>query len=880
MKLAILDGTNLVHRAYYGVRPMSTGNGLRTNAVFGFFNILLKVLDDEKPDAVCVALDSAAPNFRVQKYEQYKAQREAMDDELREQFPLVEELLNACGIARIAVAGYEADDIIGTYSRVAAEEGLSVTVITGDRDMLQLVSDSVCVKLVITSMGQTVYTDYTPEKFREEYGFEPERIVDLKALMGDSSDNIPGVAGIGKKTATDLIVRFGSIEKIYSDLDTLDVKPAVRNKLIAGRDMAQLSYDLATIDRNMPLPRSLDSLKLKRDADGGVQFDRAALYAFCTKLEFRSFISRLGLSPESETLTEEAELHYTRLLPENWREKLALSGETSVVWREGLGAFAVCCAEETFLARESDFSPDEYEALLAAVFSPGGHRCVHGAKRLFHELERRNLTAAEVADDLELAAYLLDPSSGKYLLEKLALSRLKLNIPPASAFDGKSAFSDGGDNGEAERALALHAAAANRLRGGMRGELEELEMLKLYTDLELPLAGVLARMESTGILVDADAIRKFGEMLSERIEAIQRVIYLYAGDEFNINSTRALGEVLFEKLGLPPVKKTKTGYSTDIEVLEKLRNKHPIIAEIIEFRQLTKLRNTYCDGLIKVVAPDGRIHTNFNMTATATGRLSSTDPNLQNIPVRTPLGSELRRMFVAKPGCVLVDADYSQIELRVLAHIANDKNMIAAFKSGRDIHTATAAQVFGVDESKVTPELRRRAKAVNFGIVYGISDFSLAEDLGVSRAEAKSYIESYLALYSGIHEYMTQTVKRAREDGFVTTILGRKRWIPELSAKNYNIRSFGERAAMNSPIQGSAADIIKLAMLHVDSRLAREKMESRLVLQVHDELIIESPEAEAEYAATVVREEMEGVMELSAPLVADTSIGKSWYDAK
>ncbi len=880
MKLAILDGTNLVHRAYYGVRPMSTGSGLRTNAVFGFFNILLKVLDDEKPDAVCVALDSAAPNFRVQKYDQYKAQREKMDDELREQFPLVNELLDACNVPRIAVEGYEADDIIGSYARAGADAGMQVAVITGDRDMLQLVSDKVRVKLVVTAMGQTVYTDYTPEKFFEDYGFPPERMVDLKALMGDSSDNIPGVAGVGKKTATDLIVRFGTLDGIYGDLDGIDVKPAVRRKLEAGREMARLSYELATIDCNMPLPVSLEGLVLKRD-ENGIVFDRAALYALCMKLEFRSFISRLGLSEEcgEQPARVQAETKHDRLSPENWRRMLAeLNGDTdepaAVAWRSGLDALAVCCAEKTFIARERDFEESDYVTLLGEVF--GRAVCVHGSKRLLHELESRGV-AAEISDDVEIAAYLLDPSSGKYPIEKLALSRLKLDIPPSTAFERADTL-DGTE--EADRALALHAAAVHMIRGGLLEELKQQGMLDLYRSLELPLSGVLERMESAGILVDEDAIRKFGEMLSERIEQRQKEIYLYAGSEFNINSTKALGEVLFEKLGLPPVKKTRTGYSTDIEVLDKLRDRHPIIAEIIEFRQLTKLKSTYCEGLLKVIAPDGRIHTNFNMTATATGRLSSTEPNLQNIPVRTQLGSELRKMFVARPGCVLVDADYSQIELRVLAHIAGDRNMIDAFCSGKDIHTATAAQVFGISEHEVTAEQRRRAKAVNFGIVYGISDFSLAEDIGVSRAEAKSYIDSYFALYSGIHEYMLRTVERAKKDGFVTTILGRRRWIPEISAKNFNVRSFGERAAMNSPIQGSAADIIKLAMLRVDERLAREGMRSKLVLQVHDELIIEAPEDEAEHAAQLVREEMEGVMDLAAPLVADTSVGRSWYDAK
>ncbi len=878
MKLVILDGTNLVHRAYYGVRQMSTKDGLYTNAIFGFFNILLKLLEEEKPDAMCVALDSHAPNFRVKKYAEYKAQRSAMDDELRVQMPLVSELLDACRIPHVAVEGYEADDIIGTYARMAAESGVEAVVVSGDRDMLQLVDDETRVKLVITAMGRTTATDYTPALFREEYGFDPARMVDLKALMGDSSDNIPGVSGIGKKTATDLLVQFGSLDGVYEHLDDPVIKPGARKKLEAGREMAQLSYELATIDRFMPPPRTIESMRLPA-GENGLPFDRAALYDFCVKLEFRTFITRLGLEPGAAAPAEKA-IRWERL-GEEGRETLEslCDGEVAVVCHPEMTALAVTGGGTVYLICQSDYGPEGYRRTLEKLLGPETKKRVHGAKQFLHEAEHAGVDCGGLVGDTELAAYLLDPTSGKYPLEKLALSRLQRDLPPASAYTGE-VFGALSDTADAERAMAAHAAAIYELWPQMRRELEELELWKLYAELELPLARTIAEMESVGMLVDASAIESFGELLSERAEKAQSAVYLYAGEEFNINSTKVLGEVLFEKLGLPPVKKTKTGYSTDVDVLEKLKHRHPIIKEIMEYRQLTKLKSTYCDGLLKVIGPDGRIHSKFNMTATATGRLSSAEPNLQNIPVRTELGSELRRMFVAAPGCVLVDADYSQIELRVLAHIARDRNMIDAFLSGMDIHTSTAAQVFGVPESEVTGELRRRAKAVNFGIVYGISDFSLGEDLGVSRAEAKTYIESYLSLYSGIRDYMERTVAEAKERGYVTTLLGRRRWIPELASKNYNIRSFGERAAMNTPIQGSAADIIKLAMLHVSRRLKSEGMASRLVLQVHDELIVEAPEAEAERAAALLREEMEGVMQLDAPLIAETSTGKTWYDAK
>ena len=871
----MLDGTNLVHRAFYGVRLFSNSEGLFTNAIYGFANTLIRLLDEEKPDGICVALDSHAPTFRAQKYADYKGHRESMDDELRVQMPFIPQLLDAMNIPHFALEGYEADDILGTLSRLTAESGSEAVVVTGDKDMLQLVGENVRVKLVITAMGQTKTTDYTPEVFFAEYGFTPEKMIDYKALMGDPSDNISGVAGIGKKTAGDLVSRFGTVKDIYRDPEALDIKPAVLKKLEAGRESAELSYELAEIDRFMPLDLKLESLVRRKP-------DNEVLYTLLLRLEFKSIIDKLGLKsqPSGAVQTTEIAREIVYLDSENWKNQLGISDITAIVAKCGLGAFALCTASKTLLAFERNFSTESYSAMLSQLFSGETPKICHDIKPLYLELLALGIEPRGFVADTALAAYLLDPTAGKYSLEKVALSLLHRELPDSRIFHAEESFGALSAAGDGEDAIFSHAVAIFELWKKLKPEIERLEMSGLYYDLELPLCLVLAKMERTGMRVDRENLVEFGAALSERITRAERAIYLYSGTKFNINSTKMLGELLFDKLGLPTVKKTKTGYSTDIEVLEKLKGRHPIIEEIIEYRMLTKLKSTYCDGLLKVIGQDGRIHSSFNMMATTTGRLSSTEPNLQNIPVRKDLGSELRRMFVADKGCVFVDADYSQIELRVLAHIADDKSMIEAFRHGDDIHTITASQVFGVTPEQVTSELRRRAKAVNFGIVYGISDFSLADDLGVTRAEAKSYIENYLAHYSGIKNYMESVVAEAKDRGFVTTLMNRRRYLPELSSKNFNIRSFGERAAMNTPIQGSAADIIKLAMLRVSERLEREKLTARLILQVHDELIVECPESEIELVKSLLTEEMSGVMQLSVPLTAEAKSGKTWYDAK
>ena len=881
MKLMVIDGNSLINRAFYGIRMLTTKDGQPTNAVYGFVNILLKLLDEEKPDALCVTFDRKAPTFRHLAYEGYKAQRKGMPDELAAQLPVLKDVLAAMNIPRYELDGWEADDLIGTIAARDTAAGWETVIVTGDKDSLQLVTDSTRVKLVSTRMGQTTTKEMTPETFREAYGFAPVHIVDLKALMGDTSDNIPGVKGIGEKTAMDLIQRYQSVEAIYADVEGVEAKPAVKKKLAEGEEQARMSYDLATIRCDAPIDFSPEDAR-RREPDG------PALYELFLALEFNKLIDKMGLSggpaagradkPAAGAVRQERVTDRVRMeeLVEQWRREpwvavLALPSldVVAVAWDGGARA-ALCAADRL----------EGYNELLRALFSGEIQKVSHNVKDLMHLLLDEGLSTDGFCFDTALAAYLLSPTDGSYELEKLGITYFNQEFPKAKEYLAPDAFGPlAGPAGPAE-AMCAHAALAAALYRALAPKLEELDMHELYYGLELPLCPVLAEMEQAGMLVDRRALADFGILLDGRIQADEALIYELAGEEFNINSTQQFGRILFDKLGLPPVKKTKTGYSTNADVLEKLRDKHPIVEAVLDYRQLAKLKSTYVDGLTKVIAADGRIHTSFQNTVTATGRLSSTEPNLQNIPVRTELGAELRKMFVAPAGRVLVDADYSQIELRLLAHIAGDEHMIAAFRTGEDIHTVTASQVFGVPPEQVTHEMRRRAKAVNFGIVYGISDFSLSQDIGVTRAEAKAYMEKYFEKYSGVHAYMTQVVERAKADGYVSTLMGRRRWLPELKSSNFNLRSFGERVALNMPIQGTAADLIKKAMLRVDGRLRREGLEARLVLQVHDELIVECPEGEAEQVQRLLAEEMEHVAELAVPLTAEAHAGKSWAEAK
>ena len=848
-KLMILDGNSVVNRAFYGVRPLNAPDGTPTNAVYGFLAILQKLFEGEAPDSLCVAFDLPAPTFRHEMYEGYKAQRKPMPEELAVQMPLLKETLDAMHIRRLEAAGWEADDVLGAVSAICEKSGWACEIVTGDKDSFQLITETTSVLHVKSRMGQTETMLYDRARFEEEYGFAPPLMVDLKALMGDASDNIPGVPGIGEKTALDLVRRYGRVADIYAGLDSLDIKDSVRKKLAAGRESAEMSYTLATISREAPVELKPEDASWSRDFG-------PELYAVLDRLGFRRFIEKWGLAPAPEAVqeTESRAMPELSALTAQEAEARIRAAETLGLALPGddLDSLSLCDGEAIFTLNWGELGED-YNRLLRLVFSPEVKKSAHGVKDLMGLALAEGLGTEGFVFDTELAAYVLDPTESGYDLGKLTKRYLGAELP------------------EARAALELMAP--------MRAKLAENGAEKLYFDIELPLCQVLAEMERAGFLVDRKALADFGESLTAGIDALQRGIWELAGHEFNINSPKQLGEVLFDELMLPAGKKTKTGWSTNADILEKLIGKHPIIGDILEYRMLTKLKSTYADGLLKVISTDGRIHTNFRMTVTATGRLSSTEPNLQNIPVRRELGAQIRRMFVAAPGCVLVDADYSQIELRLLAHISGDETMQNAFKSGEDIHAVTASQVFGLPLAEVTPAQRSSAKAVNFGIVYGISAFSLAQDIKVSPAEARAYIDAYMQKYHGVREYMDRVIAEAKERGYVETLFGRRRPVPELKASNFNTRSFGERVARNMPIQGTAADIIKLAMVNVRRRLRAEGLEARLILQVHDELIAECPEREAERVAALLEEEMERAVTLSVPLTAEAHSGHSWAEA-
>lgn len=866
MKLMILDGNSVINRAYYGVHPLTTRDGMYTNAIFGFLNILERVRREERPEALCVAFDLHGPTFRHLKYEAYKANRHGMPEELAAQMPVMKDVLRAMNIPIYECQGWEADDVIGTVSRLCADADWDCVILTGDRDSLQLVNDRVTVKLVRTQGGQTRSVNYDPATFEAEYGLEPIRLIDLKALMGDSSDNIPGVAGVGPKTATELLHRFGTLDGVYENLTPQNMKGKLYEKLVNGREMAYLSYELATIRCDAPLCFEFSPEKnLVREPK------RRELYDLFTRLEFQKLIDQYGLrsaafeTPETDA-AEPPEAKCDVVTAETADEALALldGAPVAVAASPELDTVAVCRdAAVTLLKRERLGLDHAY--VLERLFDRAVPKTAHDVKPLMRRLLAAGIDADGFVFDTALAAYLLDATRGKYELPQLAQDYL--HTPPAQE-----------DDPDAQ--LAAQAVCVQRLQRVLPEKLEAEGMTALLRDLELPLCRVLAHMEHDGVPVDRAALEAFSAMLSERIAACERLIYGYSGEPFNIQSPKQLGVLLFEKLGLPPVKKTKSGYSTNAEVLEKLRDRHPIIQAVMDYRMLTKLQSTYAEGLQKEIAPDGRIHTTFQNTVTATGRLSSTEPNLQNIPVRTELGSEIRKMFVPRPGWVLVDADYSQIELRVLAHIADDRAMQEAFRSGEDFHRLTASRVFHVPPEDVTPLMRRQAKAVNFGIVYGISEFSLAQDIGVSRREAKEYIERYLTQYPGVRDYMKKSVETARTQGYVSTLFGRRRMIPEIRSTNFNIRSGAERIALNTPVQGTAADIMKLAMVRVFRALETNGLRARLLLQVHDELIVECPPEEAGRVRAIVADEMEHAATLAVPLVAEAKSGESWYDAK
>ena len=865
-RLLILDSNSIINRAYYGVRYLSTSDGIQTNALYGFLSIFAKLVDTYSPDYVCAAFDLKAPTFRHKMYQGYKAQRKPMPDELAVQMPFARDLVRAMNIPLFEIEGFEADDIIGTVSRLCEEKGIECLIATGDKDDLQLASDKTKVALTVSRMGQTDTQLYDDEAVKEKYGVTPLQFIDMKALMGDASDNIPGVKGIGEKTAQKLISECGSIEYIYDHIDEIGLKGATLAKMKDGRDMAFLSKTLATIDKNVPIDFDAEKCAFSSVSEQATD----DLYPLLKKLELNSIIKRFGLEAtqsdniESEDIFKDINIQTVSSLPCADNMAYIIDYTTGgVCISDGINAYVLDSSADT-------------ENELKRLFD-GKNLISSDLKNdiinLPHIGELYNVT-----DDVSIAAYLAEPSRSDYSIEKLCMHYFKTELVTPTASQLSLFDAEEEDNIEY---MAKCAVAVFKLKEKLSGILSENGQLKLYEEVEIPLCRVLAHMQMRGFLVDRDALVDFSDKLKERVDILTEEIYALAGEEFNINSPKQLGEILFTKLGLKNGKKTKTGYSTNVEVLEKLSSEHPIIEKILEYRHIAKLKSTYCDGITPLISPKtNRIHSVFNQTVTVTGRISSTEPNMQNIPVRTELGREIRRMFVAEDDYILVDADYSQIELRVLASIANDENMINAFLGGEDIHAVTAANVLDIPLSEVTPDQRRSAKAINFGIVYGMGAFSLSQDLKISVKQADEYIKSYLDKYSGVREYMQAIKEKAKVEGKVTTLLNRIRYIPELKSTNHQVRMFGERVALNTPIQGTAADIIKLAMIRVDQRLMKENLKSRLILQVHDELIVEAHKDEVETVKNILREEMEGAMQIKVPLIVDMAVGHSWYDTK
>ncbi len=840
MKLLALDGNSIINRAFYGIKLLSTKDGKFTNAVYGFINILNRLCEQEKPDGVAVAFDLREPTFRHKKYAEYKAGRKPMPTELASQFPILKEWLNKAGYTCIECSGFEADDILGTLASLCDQSENECVIATGDRDSLQLISDKTRVLLTATKMGHPEIIDYTADALFEKYGLTPPQMIELKALMGDSSDNIPGVAGVGEKTATDLIKQFGSIDYIYENLDTLPVKEGVRAKLLLGKESAFLSRELGTICRTAPINSDIEAYKIRPRDD-------TALANFMADLEFFSLIKKMGLTPDFSAKPQSSDDAVKYVLGGT----LPSLSEVDIYIEED--KFAVVNDHTVYALSE--------DKLVNILRNPDIKKRVYDYKNLL----KRFYDTANVEFDALLAGYLCNPSASDYSASRLIEEYCKTAIDTSSL----------GDND-----FLKSAAAFSLCCDSLSGLLKETNQLGLLCDIEVPLAKVLCDMENIGFLVDCEGLKSQGEIYSQEIAEIQNEIYRLAGCEFNINSPKQLGEVLFVKLCIPTKKKTKSGFSTSADVLESLRYDYPIVDLCLKYRQLSKLKSTYCDGLLAAAHDNGRIHSTFNQTEARTGRISSTEPNLQNIPVRTEQGRILRRFFKAKEGFVLCDADYSQIELRVLASIADDSVMIDAFNNDIDIHTATASEVFNIPVDMVLPVMRSRAKAVNFGIVYGIGAFSLAKDIGVSRKEADSYIKGYLNTYKGVAKYMESVIENAKQQGFVTTHFGRRRYLPELSSSNGMLRAFGERVARNAPIQGTAADIIKIAMIKVSQRLANEIPEARLILQVHDELIVEAPEDKAQEVCAILEQEMCAAADLKVSLSVDAHWGKDWLSAK
>lgn len=874
-KLLLIDGNSIMNRAFYGIPDMTTNDGRHTNAIYGFLNIILKVIEEEQATHICVAFDLKKKTFRHEMYEAYKGTRKGMPEELHEQMPRIKEILQAMHIRIVEQEGFEADDLIGTLSKKGEREGFAVTILSGDRDLLQLATDTVLVRIPKTKHGKTEVEDYYAKNVVETYGVTPLIFIDMKGLMGDTSDNIPGVPGIGEKTAAKLLAEYGDLDGVYAAVDSMKASKMKQN-LIENKDLAYLSKTLATIKLDCPIPFEFS------EATYHDPFNAEA-YTLFEDLELKSFYKRFSVEKKEELTFETVLIDeidgYNALLA-----KLQKAKEVSFAWitqdGEALGVAVCMDLEHVYLIRFMMFITEamiadnllalsrDYQVQLA---------CMHVKKLLsflnFHE--------EDAVFDAGLAAYLLQPNQSEYEYDTLAKVYLDVTLPSEKEVLGKEklgyfSFEDE----KVQKWMAYQAIVPYKIKSVLREKLKKTGMESLYDEMELPCLYALYEMEKNGIRVDGEALHQYGKKLRTRIEELTAEIHAMAGEEFNINSPKKLGEILFEKLGLKNGKKTKTGYSTSAEVLEKLKNAHPIIPKILEYRQLTKLNSTYAEGLTGYIRADGRIHGKFHQTVTVTGRISSADPNLQNIPTRMPLGREIRKVFIPEEGSVFVDADYSQIELRVLAHMSGDAALIAAYQADEDIHAITASQVFDVPLDQVDSTLRRKAKAVNFGIVYGISSFGLGQDLDISRKEAEGYIEKYFATYGKVKEFLDRTVEDAKKNGYTVTMFGRRRPIPELASSNFMTRSFGERAAMNAPVQGTAADIIKIAMVRVNRRLKEEHLQSKLVLQIHDELIIETKKEELEIVQKILVEEMMHAADLTVPLLVDANVGDSWYDAK
>lgn len=874
-KLLLIDGNSIMNRAFYGIPDMTTNDGRHTNAIYGFLNIILKVIEEEQATHICVAFDLKKKTFRHEMYEAYKGTRKGMPEELHEQMPRIKEILQAMHIRIVEQEGFEADDLIGTLSKKGEREGFAVTILSGDRDLLQLATDTVLVRIPKTKHGKTEVEDYYAKNVVETYGVTPLIFIDMKGLMGDTSDNIPGVPGIGEKTAAKLLAEYGDLDGVYAAVDSMKASKMKQN-LIENKDLAYLSKTLATIKLDCPIPFEFS------EATYHDPFNAEA-YTLFEDLELKSFYKRFSVEKKEELTFETVLIDdidgYNALLA-----KLQKAKEVSFAWitqdGEALGVAVCMDLEHVYLIRFMMFITEAMVADNLLALSRDYQvqlACMHVKKLLsfldFHE--------EDAVFDAGLAAYLLQPNQSEYEYDTLAKVYLDVTLPSEKEMLGKEKL--GYFSFEDERVqkwMAYQAIVPYKIKSVLREKLKETGMESLYDEMELPCLYALYEMEKNGIRVDGEALHQYGKKLRTRIEELTAEIHAMAGEEFNINSPKKLGEILFEKLGLKNGKKTKTGYSTSAEVLEKLKNAHPIIPKILEYRQLTKLNSTYAEGLAGYIRADGRIHGKFHQTVTVTGRISSADPNLQNIPTRMPLGREIRKVFIPEEGSVFVDADYSQIELRVLAHMSGDAALIAAYQADEDIHAITASQVFDVPLDQVDSTLRRKAKAVNFGIVYGISSFGLGQDLDISRKEAEGYIEKYFATYGKVKEFLDRTVEDAKKNGYTVTMFGRRRPIPELASSNFMTRSFGERAAMNAPVQGTAADIIKIAMVRVNRRLKEEHLQSKLVLQIHDELIIETKKEEVEIVQKILVQEMMHAADLAVPLLVDANVGDSWYDAK